>query len=55
MSAVAAPQFALRPFLAEDAAVVAEIFRESIAELTGDDYGEAQQEARSYIGEKRNG
>ena len=45
MSAVANPQFALRPFLAEDAAVVAEIFRASIAELTGDDYGPAQQEA----------
>ena len=40
-----APQFALRPFLAEDAAVVAQIFRESIVALTGDDYGEAQQEA----------
>jgi putative acetyltransferase len=45
MSAVANPQFALRPFLAEDAAVVAEIFRSSIAELTGDDYSEAQQGA----------
>jgi putative acetyltransferase len=45
MSAVANPQFALRPFLAEDAAVVAEIFRESIAALTGDDYSEAQQQA----------
>ena len=45
MSAVANPQFALRPFLTEDAAVVAEIFRSSIAELTGDDYSEAQQAA----------
>jgi putative acetyltransferase len=45
MSAVANPQFALRPFLAEDATVVAEIFRESILALTGDDYGEAQQAA----------
>jgi putative acetyltransferase len=45
MSAQAGPQFALRPFLAEDAAVLAEIFRESIAELTSDDYSEAQQEA----------
>ena len=45
MSAVANPQFALRPFLAEDAAVVAEIFRASIAQLTGDDYSEAQQGA----------
>jgi len=45
MSAVANPQFALRPYLAEDAEVVAEIFRAAIAELTGDDYSEAQQEA----------
>ena len=41
----AAPQFALRPFLAEDANLLAQIFRASIAELTGDDYSEAQQEA----------
>jgi putative acetyltransferase len=45
MSAQANPQFALRPFLAEDTPLVAEIFRSSIAELTGDDYSEAQQEA----------
>jgi putative acetyltransferase len=45
MSAKASPQFALRPFLADDAPVLAQIFRESIAELTGDDYSEAQQEA----------
>lgn len=45
MSAQAHPQFALRPFLAEDAPVLAEIFRASILELTGDDYSEAQQEA----------
>jgi putative acetyltransferase len=37
--------FALRPFLAEDAPLLAEIFRNSIAELTGDDYSERQQEA----------
>jgi putative acetyltransferase len=41
----AAPQFALRPFLTEDASTVAQIFQASIAELTGDDYSEAQQEA----------
>jgi putative acetyltransferase len=45
MSGEANPQFALRPFLAEDAPLLAQIFRESIAELTGDDYSEAQQEA----------
>ena len=45
MSASADPQLALRPFLPADASTVAHIFRESIAELTADDYSEAQQEA----------
>jgi putative acetyltransferase len=45
MSAQAHPQFALRPFLPDDLPLLTEIFRESIAELTGDDYSEAQQEA----------
>jgi putative acetyltransferase len=45
MSAQAHPQFALRPFLAEDTPFLAEIFRDSITELTSDDYSEAQQEA----------
>jgi putative acetyltransferase len=45
MSAQAGPQFALRPYLAEDAPLLGQIFRESIAELTSDDYSEAQQRA----------
>src|ERR1041384_2226644 len=45
MSAVAHPQFALRPFLVEDTPLLAEIFRASIEELTADDYTEGQQEA----------
>lgn len=45
MMATAHPRFALRPFLAEDAPVLAEIFRESVAELTADDYSETQQKA----------
>jgi putative acetyltransferase len=45
LMATAHPTFALRPFLAEDTALLAEIFREAIAELTADDYSEAQQEA----------
>jgi len=49
MSGVATPQFALRPYLVEDAQLVAEIFRESIAELTSDDYTEAQQEAWASV------
>ena len=36
---------ALRPYLPADAPVLAEIFRASIEELTGEDYSTAQQEA----------
>lgn len=43
--ATAHPKLAMRPFLPEDASMLAEIFRESIADLTGDDYSEAQQAA----------
>jgi putative acetyltransferase len=39
------PKPALRPFLAADTPVLAAIFVASIQELTGDDYGESQQEA----------
>src|SRR6478609_9688952 len=45
MSATAHPEFALRPFLIEDTPLLAEIFRASIEELTGDDYSQTQQEA----------
>ena len=45
MMARAHPTLALRPFLPADAPLLAEIFRASIEELTGDDYSEAQQEA----------
>ena len=41
----ALPKPALRPYLSEDAPMLAAIFAASIQELTGDDYGEAQQEA----------
>jgi putative acetyltransferase len=43
--AVAKPQFALRPFLPQDAPMLADIFRASVEELTQDDYTPAQQEA----------
>ncbi|MCB1494456.1 MAG: GNAT family N-acetyltransferase [Bauldia sp.] len=43
--AEANPTFGLRPMLPEDGPALAEIYRESIAELTGDDYDPAQQEA----------
>ncbi len=39
------PKPALRPFLPADTPVVAAIFVAAIEQLTGDDYGEAQQEA----------
>jgi putative acetyltransferase len=45
MMARARPQFALRPYLPQDAPMLAEIFRASIEELTEDDYNPAQQEA----------
>ena len=39
------PKPALRPFLTADTPMLAAIFVAAIQELTGDDYGEAQQEA----------
>jgi putative acetyltransferase len=45
MMARAHPNLALRPFLPADAAMLAEIFRASIEELTGDDYSAGQQQA----------
>src|SRR3954464_282790 len=39
------PQPGLRPYLASDAPMLAQIFVAGIQELTGDDYNEAQQEA----------
>src|SRR5216683_5144501 len=41
----ALPRPALRPYLPADTPVLAAIFVAAIQELTGDDYGEAQQEA----------
>src|SRR5580700_5903736 len=40
---------ALRPFLPADTPILAAIFVASIEALTGDDYGEAQQEAWSAV------
>jgi putative acetyltransferase len=45
MMAKAQPKLAMRPYLAADAPVLAEIFRASIEELTGDDYSATQQDA----------
>ena len=49
MMARAHPTPGLRPFLPADAPVLAEIFRDSIEELTADDYTEAQQEAWTAV------
>jgi len=45
MNAQANPQLALRPMLPNEARLLAEIFRASVLELTGDDYTEQQQAA----------
>ena len=45
MMAMAHPKLGLRPFLPADTPLLREIFRDSIADLTADDYTEAQQEA----------
>jgi len=45
MMAQAQPRLAMRPFLPADVPLLAEIFRASVDELTGDDYSAAQQEA----------
>ena len=50
--AQALPKPALRPFLAEDTAVLAAIFAASIEELTGDDYNEAQQGAWASVADE---
>ena len=43
------PNYALRPFLAEDTPVLAAIFAAAIEELTGDDYNKVQQEAWASV------
>jgi len=45
MMARAHPTPALRPFLPADTPLLAEIFRSSIEDLTGDDYSQEQQQA----------
>jgi putative acetyltransferase len=45
MMAQAHPKLALRPMLPADTPLLREVFRDSIEELTADDYSEAQQEA----------
>jgi putative acetyltransferase len=51
MMALSMPRPALRPFLPADVPMLAAIFVAAIQELTGDDYGEAQQEAWAEVAE----
>ena len=43
------PKPALRPFLREDTSLLAAIFTAAVEQLTGDDYGEAQQQAWASV------
>ena len=45
MNAEANPKMALRPYLPADTALLAEIFRASVGELTADDYDDEQRDA----------
>jgi putative acetyltransferase len=45
MNASANPKLAMRPFLATDTPLLADIFRASVEELTADEYSESQREA----------
>ena len=45
MTSRTSPKLALRPMLPADVPDLAEIFRATIEDLTGDDYSQAQQEA----------
>src|SRR5258707_9979842 len=49
MMAMAHPKLALRPFLPEDMPLLREIFRDSIEELTAEDYTPAQQDAWASV------
>ena len=49
MMAAQKPEFALRPYLPQDAPMLAEIFRDAIEELTADDYSVEQQEAWASV------
>jgi putative acetyltransferase len=45
MTVAANPKLSLRPFLAADIGLIAEIFRASVDELTAEDYSDVQREA----------
>jgi putative acetyltransferase len=49
MTAATQANLGLRPYLPADAPLLAEIFRASVEELTGDDYAPAQQRAWAAV------
>ena len=49
MMAMAHPKLGLRPFLPDDTPLLREIFRDSIEELTAEDYTASQQEAWASV------
>jgi putative acetyltransferase len=49
MNGAAQSNLGLRPYLPDDAPLLAEIFRASVEELTGDDYDPAQQSAWAAV------
>ena len=52
--AMAHPKLGLRPFLPADTPLLREIFRDSIEDLTAEDYTEAQQEAWASVADDEN-
>ena len=55
MTATAHPKLAMRPMLPTDAPLLAEIFRASIEELTGDDYSDRPAGGVGGRGRRRGG
>jgi putative acetyltransferase len=49
MMATAQPKLAMRPMLPTDVPLLAEVFRASIEDLTGEDYSPAQQQAWASV------
>ncbi|MBV9556805.1 MAG: GNAT family N-acetyltransferase [Pseudolabrys sp.] len=55
MTSHPAEKLAMRPLLPADVPLLAEIFRASVEELTGDDYDEAQQQAWAATADDEDG
>ena len=55
MTAVANPKLSLRPFLAADIGIIAEIFRASVDELAAEDYSDGQRGAWIAVADDEEG